>query len=170
MTYGREALRRMREQQERAVQEPESQPSLLEMVSPDAPTDEATVTVWNGDRFVAYDKWLATAPVAIEEPVQVGVCTMFAGATYVVGDCGATRVWLVKDGGRWLMYVGSRKASARRRDFATPYLGHAIRTTEQWYGAADGGWRAEKGCDGKGPNQAADLPPQNSTDEEGAGK
>jgi len=64
--YGREALRRLREQQA-AAQEPERQPSLLEQIPPDAPMDDATLTVWNGERFVAYDKWLATAPLVVEE-------------------------------------------------------------------------------------------------------
>jgi hypothetical protein len=62
--YGREALRRLRQQQ---MQEPESQASLLEQIPPEAAMDDATITVWNGRRFVAYDKWLATAPIATEE-------------------------------------------------------------------------------------------------------
>ena len=53
LAYGREALRRLREQQEAAVREP-MQPSLLEQIPPDAPMDDATLTVWNGERFVAY--------------------------------------------------------------------------------------------------------------------
>ena len=64
--YGREALRRLREQQA-AAQEPERQPSLLEQIPPGAPMDDATLTVWNGERFVAYDKWLATALLVTEE-------------------------------------------------------------------------------------------------------
>ncbi len=64
--YGREALRRFREEQNQAAQEPEHQPSLLEHIPPDAPMDDATLTVWNGERFVAWEKWRASTPVAIE--------------------------------------------------------------------------------------------------------
>ncbi len=167
--YGREALRRMREQQEATAQEPDSQPSLLQQIPPDAPMDEpdAVLHVWNGERWISWSNWQVAAPVATEEPVQVGVHAIPADAICAAGDCGATRVWLVKDGERWFMYAGSRKAAGRRRDFATPYLGHAIRTAEQWYGAAGGGWRAEKGCDGKADrvHEAADLPAE--TENEG---
>jgi hypothetical protein len=64
--YGCEALRQLRQRQA-AAQEPERQPSLLEQIPPDAPMDDATITVWNGERFVAYDKWLATAPLVVEQ-------------------------------------------------------------------------------------------------------
>ena len=62
--YGREALRRLRQQQ---MQQPESQASLLEQIPPDAAMDDATITVWNGERWVAYDSWLASAPITCEE-------------------------------------------------------------------------------------------------------
>ena len=62
--YGREALRRLRQQQ---MQKPESQASLLEQIPPDAATDDATITVWNGERWAAYNSWLATAPITCEE-------------------------------------------------------------------------------------------------------
>ncbi len=146
LAYGRDALRRLRERQESAVREP-AQPSLLEQIPPDAPMDDATLTVWNGERFVAYDKWLATAPVLIEgTPHDNGALP--GDAACVTGDC-SLRVWLVRDGDRWSMFAGSRAAHARRRDFVSPYLEHAIRTAEQWYGAPKGGWRVEKGRDGK---------------------
>ena len=32
--------------------------------------DDATITVWNGERFVAWEKWLATAPIVTEERPQ----------------------------------------------------------------------------------------------------
>jgi hypothetical protein len=67
--YGSEALRRLREQQA-AAQEPERQTSLLEQIPADAPMDDATLTVWDGARFVAYDKWLATAPLIVEERLR----------------------------------------------------------------------------------------------------
>jgi hypothetical protein len=62
--------------------------------------------------------------------------------TRVVGDC-TLRVWLVRDGDRWQMFVSSRGPAGRRRDFASPYLEHTIRTAETWYGAPASGWRAE---------------------------
>lgn len=62
--YGREALRRLRQQQ---IQKSESQASLLEQIPPDAATDDATITVWNGERWAAYNSWLATAPITCEE-------------------------------------------------------------------------------------------------------
>jgi hypothetical protein len=62
--YGREALRRLRQQQ---MQKPESQASLLEQIPPDAAMDAATITVWNGERWVAFNSWLATAPITCEE-------------------------------------------------------------------------------------------------------
>jgi hypothetical protein len=41
------------------------------------------------------------------------------------------------------MFAGSRGASGRRKDFASPYLEHAMRTAELWYGMPAEGWRAE---------------------------
>ena len=143
--YGRDALRRFREQQGDAALEPASQVDVLADVPPDAPSDDATITVWNGDRFVAYEKWLATAPLVIVEAPTADNPAIPADADGVVGDCGGARIWLVRDGDRWLMFVVSRKASCRRRDFASPFMAHAIRTAEQWYCAPVGGWRAEKG-------------------------
>ena len=67
--YGRDALRRLREQQA-AAQEPQQEPSLLEQIPADAPMDDATLTVWTGERFMSYDEWLATAPLVIEELPQ----------------------------------------------------------------------------------------------------
>jgi hypothetical protein len=65
--YGREALRRLRQQQMQATRKPESQASLLEQIPPDAAMDDATITVWNGERWAAYNSWLATAPITCEE-------------------------------------------------------------------------------------------------------
>lgn len=172
-TYGREALRRLREKQQQAdaaVGHPRNEVGARADVPADAPMDDATLTVWNGERFVAYDRWLATAPIVHEEKRPQEKSAIPADADCVAGECGGTRIWLVKEGERWLMYAGARKGG-RRRDFATPYLGHAIRTAEQWYGAP-GGWRAEKGRDAKraGTQGIANLPPQDATAEEGIGK
>ncbi|MCW5981974.1 MAG: hypothetical protein KIT09_28070 [Bryobacteraceae bacterium] len=66
-------------------------------------------------------------------------------AACVTAACGETRIWLVRDGERWLMFAGSRRRGTRRRDFASPFLRHAMRTAEAWYGEAADGWRAEEG-------------------------
>ena len=152
MTYGREALRRLRERQECAVQEPERQTILLEQIPEDAPTDDAVLTVWNGELWVAYQKWLANAPLAVDaKPREERNPAIPADAECVAGSCGGVRIWLVGGGERWLMFVGSRKAGGRRRDFASPFLAHAIRTAEAWYGAPGDGWRADDKRDGEGP-------------------
>jgi hypothetical protein len=65
--YGSNALRRLRWQQEARLAAPECRPSLLDDVPPDAPMDDAILTVLNGKRFVAYDAWLATAPIQRDE-------------------------------------------------------------------------------------------------------
>ena len=70
MIYGREALQQFREQRANAGQEPERQASILVQIPADAPMDDATITVWNGERFVAWEKWLATAPIITEERTQ----------------------------------------------------------------------------------------------------
>jgi hypothetical protein len=62
--YGREALRKFREEREQGE---ERQATLLEQIPADAPMDDATINVWNGQRWVAWDKWLATAPLIVEE-------------------------------------------------------------------------------------------------------
>lgn len=143
-----EALRRLREQQSRPAREADSAPRLLEQIPPDAPTDDATITVWDGERFVAYEKWLATAPVAVDPVEQAAGMPRDADCVWAV--CGGMRIWLVRDGDRWLMFAGSRKAGGRRKDFASPFLAHAMRTVEQWYGAPAGSWQAERGRHGSG--------------------
>ena len=143
--YGSDALRRLREQQEAHVAAPECQPSFLDQIPPDASMDDATLTVWNGERFVAYDSWLATAPIQCDqEPAKPEYPT---DADRMVNLSGSTRIRLVKDGERWLMFTGSRRAWRRRKDFASPFLEHAVRTAEQWYGAPAEGWRLEKKTD-----------------------
>ena len=172
--YGSEALRHLLDQRDQASQVPQEQErpaSVLEQIPPDAPMDDATITVWDGERWLAYDLWRARRPAARETPANAPQ-VFPANAVCVAGDCGAVRVRIVKDAERWLMYLGSKKTGRRRPDFATPHLEHAIRTAEQWYGAPGGGWRAEGGTDGKaaGTTEAADLPPQDSADGDGAGE
>lgn len=161
--YTREAIRRARQVAEPGEPEKERsyETSAMADVPADAPMDDATVTVWNGQRFVAYEKWLATAPIAREvERREETEHAIPADAACVTADCGRTRVWLVRDGERWLMFAGSRKASGRRRDFASPFLAHAIRTAEQWYGAPSGAWRPETKTDGKDVRKTASVSPQ----------
>jgi hypothetical protein len=146
--YDSNALRRLREQQEAHMAAPECQPSLLDQIPPDAPMDDAVLTVWNGERFVAYDSWLATAPIQRDgEPAKPEYPT---DAGSMVSMCGSTRIRLVKDGERWLMSTRPRKAWRRRKDFASPFLDHAVRTAEQWYGAPAAGWRVEERADDTG--------------------
>ena len=47
--YGREALRILRERQ--AAPQEDRKPSLLDQIPPDAPMDDATICVWNGERL-----------------------------------------------------------------------------------------------------------------------
>jgi hypothetical protein len=121
--------------------------------------DGATITVWNGERWVDYAPWFSCRPVARESLPAESSPAVPADAVCVAGACGERRIWLIKDGQRWLMFVGSRKAGARRKDFASPFLAHAIRTAEQWYGAPRDGWRTEN-RDEKGIHEAASVPPQ----------
>jgi hypothetical protein len=140
--YGSDALRRLREQQDAHIVAPDCQPSLLDQIPPDAPMGDATVTVWNGERFVAYDSWLATAPILCDqEPAKPEYPT---DASCLVAEYGSTRIRLVKDGERWLMFTRPGRAWRRRKDFASPFLEHAVRTAEQWYGAPAAGWRVEE--------------------------
>jgi hypothetical protein len=65
--YGREALRQYREQEPATDGRQARNVDLLSQVPADAPMDDAVLTVWNGERFVAWDKWLATAPLIVEQ-------------------------------------------------------------------------------------------------------
>jgi hypothetical protein len=146
--YGLEALRRLRDRQKTQADNAAPQPSLLEEVPPDAPMDDAVLTVWNGERFIAWDQWRATAHIEVGQPEQKRT-EIPANACCISADCSGTRVWLVRNGDRWLMFVGGRRAGNRRKDFASPFMEHAIRTAEAWYGAPAGGWRREEKRDGQ---------------------
>jgi len=144
--YSREQLRRVREVREA---KPGQQLRLLERVPEDAPMDPGiAIGFWNGERFVSWQRWRASQPLIADQPSDPG-----ASAECVTATCGGTRIWLVRDGDRWLMYAGSRKAAARRRDFASPFLDHAKRTAEQWYGVAGCGWREERKPDARSSNE-----------------
>lgn len=141
--YGLDALRRLRERQKALADNPAGQPSLLEEVPIDAPMDDAVITVWNGERFIAWGKWLATASLEVEDPGKGSIETS-PPANCLSAECGGTRVWLVRTGERWQMFVGDRRAGNRRKDFASPFAGHAIRTAEAWYGVPASGWSREQ--------------------------
>ena len=138
--YSRAAMRQAREEREaRSAKKPRL--VALADIPADAPYEDepATIHVWVDDKFVPYAKWVASAPISVES-VPSSNAAIPADADCVTGDC-SVRIWLVRDGDRWLMFAGSRGPSGRRRDFASPFLGHAIRTAEFWYGAPAHGWR-----------------------------
>lgn len=136
--YSLAAWRKYREKQERPKGDEPVPPTLAD-VPADAEMDEGLVIgFWNGERFVSWEKWLATAPIIRTESAPA----LPEDARLVTAICGQTRVWLARDGDRWLMYAGSRHS--RRKDFASPYLAHAVRTAETWYGPPAGGWQVER--------------------------
>ncbi|MCC6366883.1 MAG: hypothetical protein IT165_25455 [Bryobacterales bacterium] len=138
--YSRAAMRQAREEREaRELAGPPAQLALAD-IPVDSPADDALLTVWDGQRWVAYDTWLARAPIVRDEYAPAQATSKHDDAKCVVGDCNGKRVWLVRDSDRWLMFAGSRGPGGRRRDFASPFLEHAIRTAELWYGAAATGW------------------------------
>lgn len=138
--YSRAMIRRVREQ----ADQPASHAIPMSAIPADAPADDAAITVWSGERWLAYHRWLAAAACVRDQETERPDSTLTEGARCVFGDCKGLRVWLVRDGDRWLIFPGSRKRRVRRRDFASPFLAHAIRTAEQWYGAPASGWCVEK--------------------------
>ncbi len=108
MSLGSAALRRFREQQDARARQTGGQGSLLEQVPVDAPYEapDAALHAWNGQKWVPWSKWLATAPVAGEKTMPESKIP--ADAACVTAHCGGTRVWIVRDGERWSMYAGSR--------------------------------------------------------------
>jgi hypothetical protein len=135
--YSLAAWRKYREEREHPKQEQPSQGTLAD-VPADAEMDEGIVIgFWNGEQFVSWQKWVATTPLLQTESAPA----LPEDARLVTAVCGQTRVWLARDGDRWLMYAGSRHS--RRRDFASPYLAHAVRTAEAWYGPAASGWQVD---------------------------
>lgn len=159
--FGMDALLKAREKRSQMtlLRPEESQVRTVPDVPGDAQILEPgrTVHAWDGEKFVPWLQWLAGAVRALGEQVPPAIPV---GADRVVGTCGDVRVTLIREPGRWLMFVrtGSSKRATRRRDFASPSLDHGIAAAEQWYGVASDGWRAEK-ADGK----TADLPSQGST-------
>lgn len=136
--YSLAAWRKYREEQAQPKPASPGEVTLADIPA-DAEMDEGIVIgFWNGERFVSWEKWLATVPVLRAESTP----GLPEQARLVTAVCGKTRVWLVRDGDRWLMYAGTQRS--RCRDFASPYLPHAQRTAEAWYGPATAGWQVER--------------------------
>lgn len=136
--YSLAAWRKYRKEQAQPKQASSEEVTLADIPA-DAEMDEGIVIgFWNGERFVSWEKWLATAPVLRAESTP----GLPEEARLVTAVCGKTRVWLARDGDRWLLYAGTKRN--RRRDFASPYLAHAQRTAEAWYGPATAGWQVER--------------------------
>jgi hypothetical protein len=136
--YSLAAWRRYREEHERPARETPAELALADIPADAEMDDGIVIGFWNGERFVSWKKWLTTAPIHREESEPA----LPEDARLVTAICGETPVWLARDGDRWLMFAGTQKR--RRRDFASPFLEHAIRTAEAWYGPAADGWQVEQ--------------------------
>jgi hypothetical protein len=66
--YSLEGLRKSRAERERHREGPANE-SLLAQIPPDAPYDDpdAVLHVWTGEKWMSYEKWLATAPIMVEQ-------------------------------------------------------------------------------------------------------
>ena len=67
MIYTREALRKRQEEQQAAEDRQAREADLLPQIPADAEMDDATLCVWNGERFVAWDMWVVTRPVSTDD-------------------------------------------------------------------------------------------------------
>lgn len=138
--YSLDAWRQFRARRE-LPSEPASPPRSMTLADIPADAemdDDMVIGFWNGERFVSWEKWITTAPIRVE-PTPISAVRGDAAAYRA--RCGTTLVWLRRDGDRWLMFAGTQKS--RRRDFASPFLEHAIRTAEDWYGPAAEGWQPD---------------------------
>jgi hypothetical protein len=70
--YSRSALRQDRAARAARAANPEAQPPMLGFVPPDAPilAPERAMHVWDGRRFIPWNKWLATVPIEREDRPQ----------------------------------------------------------------------------------------------------
>jgi hypothetical protein len=138
--YSLEAWRAFQDQREPLPNAPS--PAIVPDIPTDASMDEGVVLgCWNGERFVSWETWRTSTPV--EREAHVPSERVGASARCVTALCGCTQVWLVRDGGRWFMFEGSHRPESRRRDFASPFLVHAQRTAEAWYGFSAAGFHEE---------------------------
>lgn len=156
--YGREALRRLRDQQARHAAVPEGATSPIDEVPAGAKYEspDDVLHAWDGEKWIPWRKWQVTAATAHEKPgPETSRQAADADAGCLVGNCDGARIVLAQEGERCFIYVGALRPANRRKDFASPSLAHAIRTAEQWYGAPEAGWHAVAKPDGK-PTPAAD--------------
>ncbi len=65
--YSRAAMRQAREERESRERGGEPSQLTLDQIPVDAPADDAVLTVWNGERWLAWETWRASAPIAREE-------------------------------------------------------------------------------------------------------
>lgn len=133
--YSLEAWRALKQRQQVPPQpEPEAPQVPGEIAAEQAPP----ASIFDGKRYTP-EEWVWHRVVQVPtKPQPDEKCPVHWA------DCGTTRVWIVKDGERWLMYAGSRQPGSRRTDFASPFLNHAMQTAECWYGPPHDGWHAEK--------------------------
>lgn len=117
-------------------------------VSADAPyvEPEKTIHVFDAKtkRFIPHKMWLATVHIERDPaPVKRVPDGM---ASCLIAVCGRTEVWLVNEAGTWRMFAYTSDSSTRQRrpDFASPFLEHAIRTADLWYGPPADRWREEE--------------------------
>jgi hypothetical protein len=166
--YGREALRRLRDQQARHTAVPEGAASPIDEVPADAKYEspDDVLHAWDGQKWIPWPKWQVTAATAHEKPgPETSRQAADADAGCVAGHCAGARIVLAQEGERWFMYVGALRAANRRKDFASPFLAHAVRTAEAWYGVPAVGWHAEVRADGK-QKPTAGIPAENSPAQE----
>jgi len=65
--YSLEALREYRRRKADARTDAIKAPLTMKDIPPDAPMEEGIVLgCWNGEAFVSWEKWLATAPLSVE--------------------------------------------------------------------------------------------------------
>ena len=67
MIYGREALRKYREERANVEEQQEREANLLSRIPALAAMDNATLCVWNGERFIAWGQWMITRPVLTDD-------------------------------------------------------------------------------------------------------
>ena len=63
MIYTHEARRKRHQERAQVEEQQEREADLLSKIPADAPIDDATLCVWNGERFVAWETWVVTRPV-----------------------------------------------------------------------------------------------------------
>lgn len=114
--------------------------TVEEDVLPDVHTQmpDATLCVWHDEQWISFQQWLATHPIDSEPSLEPNL----PDARCISAQCGNTRVWLVRRGGRYLIFAGNRPK--RIRPFATPWRDHARRTAEERFGSPARPWTPAK--------------------------